>query len=472
MSVKSRRSERIMLTLPDELKKMARESLNSQSKILVSYVMELENETAITLFKKGSQRYQGKRVFWQNPEKSLIMAGIGQTEIFQSEDGIESYQRFDQFKEELTKKTISNRTILGTGALFIGGFPFDSEVETSKEWQEFQKAYFILPTYLLTETPEKCYVTFNFYVTKTTINNQIKTIFSEWELLLNEELPIEKAAPILTKTELATQEWLVAVQETIDAIREESDLKKVVLSRQLLLEHQTDVEVNTVLEKLRQTQQNSYFFVLENGEKCFIGATPERLLSVEEDYVYSACVAGSAPRGQTTIEDEQIGASLLADSKNVHEHHLVVDMISRTMEQFATNIRLSGEPTLLKNRDIQHLFLTLAGTRKANISFLTAVQMMHPTPALGGVPTNLALAMIRQKEPYHRGFYGAPIGWIDEANQGEFAVGIRSALIMGKQSLLFAGCGIVADSKPDEELIETGIKFQPMLRALGGMEND
>ncbi|MGX7420348.1 isochorismate synthase [Carnobacterium gallinarum] len=461
-----------MLKLPNELLEEAKEKLKVHSKILISYVIELEEIDAMTLFKKGSSLYQGTRIFWQNPQKTLTMAGIGQTEIFQSENNRQSYQELTQFKRELMIQTVSNHQVLGTGALFVGGFPFDSHVETTSEWQEFKKAYFSLPTYLVTETPTQTFSTFNFYVTESNLIEETQRIFSNWQILINQPIPLEHQSSIVSKTELATEEWLQAVEETVEAIKQDSELKKVVLSRQMLLQHQTKVDTNTVLEKLKATQQNSYFFVLENGEKTFIGATPERLLSVEGNQFYSACVAGSAPRGATPSEDEKIGSALLADHKNVHEHHLVVEMISQTMKQFSENIRLSGAPTLLKNRDIQHLFLTLTGTRKLGIPFLSAVQMMHPTPALGGVPTDLALAIIRQKEPYNRGFYGAPIGWIDAADQGEFAVGIRSALITGSQSLLFAGCGIVADSQPNEELIETGIKFQPMLRALGGMENE
>lgn len=462
-----------MWTLPSDISEAAKLKLEEHSSVLVSYVRELNELDALTLFKKGAKKYTGQRIFWQNPSKTVTLVGIGCTERYSSKAGNESYTELNQFKDKLKKQTVSNEIILGTGALLIGGFSFDSLAKADANWEEFQDAYFSLPTYLLTTTAEKSYITFNFYVTQADLIEKPLRIMKQWEELLATPFVTEtEIAAITKKEELATDSWLAAVSETVDAIKASKELNKVVLSRQMLLTHETDVAIEAVLEKLRKTQQNSYFFVVENGEKTFLGATPERLLSAEGNKFYSACVAGSAKRGATFAEDQAIGDRLLADHKNVHEHQLVVEMIRHTMEGFTTDLAISGGPTLLKNRDIQHLFLTLAGTKEEHFSFLEAVKGMHPTPALGGVPTDLALEVIRQKEPYNRGFYGAPIGWVDSSDQGEFAVGIRSALIMGQKSLLFAGCGIVAGSDPTEELNETAIKFQPMLRALGGMENE
>ena len=123
---------------------------------------------------------------------------------------------------------------------------------------------------------------------------------------------------------------------------------------------------------------------------------------------------------------------------------------------------------ILKTRDIQHLYTPVTGKAKKDTSLLLLVDRLHPTPALGGLPKEKAVEKIREVEELDRGFYGAPLGWVDYKGNGEFAVSIRSGLIQGDEASLFAGCGVVEDSNPESEYIETKIKFRPMLTALGG----
>jgi menaquinone-specific isochorismate synthase len=97
---------------------------------------------------------------------------------------------------------------------------------------------------------------------------------------------------------------------------------------------------------------------------------------------------------------------------------------------------------------------------------LPLVQLLHPTPAMGGSPRDLAMDFIRENEPVPRGWYAAPVGWIDSQGDGEFIVAIRSAVAQERRVWCYAGAGIVLDSQPDREWHETDLKFQPMLRAL------
>jgi len=200
----------------------------------------------------------------------------------------------------------------------------------------------------------------------------------------------------------------------------------------------------------------------------FFGASPERLVKVEEGQAFSSCVAGSIRRGQTADEDDQLGQSLLNDGKNRGEHHYVVEMITETFKKNCTSIKVPNQPKLLKIRDIQHLYTPVEGVLNGEATILQLVKHLHPTPALGGVPRKEAMEMIRAFEPMNRGLYAAPIGWVDADGNGEFAVAIRSAALLGNRAFLYAGGGIVEDSTPQSEYEETLVKFRPMLRALGG----
>ena len=150
------------------------------------------------------------------------------------------------------------------------------------------------------------------------------------------------------------------------------------------------------------------------------------------------------------------------------EHGFVVEMIKAALEESCEEIILPDKPQLMKIRDIQHLYTPVIGKCHKDASLLLLVERLHPTPALGGLPKQEAVEKIREVEELDRGFYAAPLGWVDYQGNGEFAVSIRSGLIQGKEASLFAGCGVVADSDSESEYLETSLKFTPMLRALGG----
>jgi isochorismate synthase EntC len=127
----------------------------------------------------------------------------------------------------------------------------------------------------------------------------------------------------------------------------------------------------------------------------------------------------------------------------------------------------AGALSLMKLRNVQHLFTPIVGRVAGGRGILDLVARLHPTPAMGGVPREPALEMIRRFEGMDRGWYAAPVGWIDARGEGEFAVAIRSALLRGAQATLFAGCGIVAGSDPEREYAESCLKLRPVLAALG-----
>jgi menaquinone-specific isochorismate synthase len=186
----------------------------------------------------------------------------------------------------------------------------------------------------------------------------------------------------------------------------------------------------------------------------------------EGDTCYSACLAGSIRRGKTFQEDEQLGQWLMHDEKNLREHQFVVQMIREAIEAVCKRVQMPSSPQLLKLQHIQHLYTPVVG-EKCCVSILSIVEQMHPTPALGGTPREKAIKEIRENEPLDRGWYAAPIGWMDTEGNGEFAVAIRSGLLQGKKASIFAGCGVVGDSDPISEYEETKVKFTPMLSALG-----
>ena len=222
----------------------------------------------------------------------------------------------------------------------------------------------------------------------------------------------------------------------------------------------------TSLYNLRRLYKDCYIFSCNNPSgETFLGASPERLVTVDRNQLETDALAGSAPRGETQLDDRNIAQALLGSIKEVHEHQLVIDFITSQL------VALGLEPemfpaTLLQLPNIQHLHTPIRSIVPKTVHILEVVAALHPTPAVAGVPRDLACDQIRSFETFDRSRYAAPIGWIDGEGNGEFAVGIRSAILAGDRARLFAGAGIVQGSNAEHELAEVQLKLQALLRAI------
>jgi menaquinone-specific isochorismate synthase len=176
-------------------------------------------------------------------------------------------------------------------------------------------------------------------------------------------------------------------------------------------------------------------------------------------------LAGSAPRGKTFIEDADLAKRLLNSEKENHEHQVVIDFITQRLYHLGIVPQLLA-PQLRQLSNIQHLWTPISAKVPANVNPLEIVAELHPTPAVAGVPRDVACEAINRYENFERGLYAAPLGWVDYQGNSEFIVGIRSALIDSDRARLYAGAGIVAGSDPDKELAEIQLKLQALLKAL------
>ncbi|KAF1301527.1 hypothetical protein BAU17_06295 [Enterococcus sp. CU12B] len=427
----------------------------------VSYSYEIDPVSLVDVFSQ-SNSYQGERFFWQSADKQTTFLGLGIVEKIQGAtfEEIQSFQQHFMARCKLLPSTIEQEPIL------FGGFPFDQFAQNEEPfWQELEQGYFLLPRMLFSQQASKMVVTITVPQKE---QEQISSIQQDVTNILSAAVqPI--VCPVIEETEIDVANWRTLVEKSVAEIQQ-GKLKKVVLARQMKLTTEEAFIASTILCNLSEQQPNTYLFVLEGPTRTFIGATPERLIEATPDYFVTASVAGSIARGQTVSEDEALGQSLLDDAKNSHEHGLVVNRIEQELAPFTEEVTL-GTRRLLKNRDIQHIYLPIFGKRKKDISLLSVIQSLHPTPALGGEPREAALQWLAENE-CGRGLYGAPIGWLSLTEDiGEFAVGIRSGVFSSKEAILYAGCGIVGESVAVDEENETRIKFQPMLRGVRGNES-
>lgn len=441
--------------------------------ILVSEVQKAGTFGALSFFDSGRTDFFGERFYWRDPEGGFYIAGLGIAAHLNSGQADGRFSYIDRSWSELIQDGVIINTYkeAGLGPVMFGGFSFDPLKPKTALWSKYPDALFHIPRFMLTVAGGEAFLTTNVVCTKHDGISLFKKVAGEREALFRNRAPgVEVEEPAIKEIEeIGAAEWKETVTEAVRQLQE-GPLKKVVLARELRLRFDKEVESGAVLGRLEEEQKTSFIFSFESGGDSFIGASPERLIKKRGRSVRSACLAGSIPRGKSTEEDTLLGSLLLSDEKNLAEHQYVVDMIRNAMEETCDHVDIPDTPQLMKVRDIQHLYTPVEGIAKESASILDIVEKLHPTPALGGLPKEAAIEKIREIEDLDRGFYAAPIGWMDYAGNGEFAVAIRSGLIQGEEASLFAGCGIVANSDAESEYLETGLKFRPMLSVLGGVK--
>jgi len=243
--------------------------------------------------------------------------------------------------------------------------------------------------------------------------------------------------------------------------------EKIVLARAQQLTTNEKFHPLGVLNHLRQAYAGCYAFSVANGKgQSFIGATPERLVRVANGRMHTEALAGSAPRGQSASEDAAITRALLHSEKDLREHRVVIGSIERRLADLGLKLKLAATPRVLSLANVQHLHTPISAELSAGAHILDLVERLHPTAAVGGTPRAPAVAAIVRLEPFDRGLYAGPLGWVDHRGGGEFFVGIRSALIDGCTATAYAGAGIVAGSDPQKEFAETELKFKALIEAL------
>lgn len=464
--------------LETELKKGVGQAIERAKKslvpILVSEVQKIDHIEPLAFFQAGQEKFLGERFFWKDPEDEIYLIGLGICEQIQTGKISNRFEKVEKEWNNLTKDAIifNSAHKKGTGPIMFGGFSFDPLKNETSLWSKYAHSLFHIPQFLLTVVDGESYLTTNVVCTKHDDATMWQKIIQERQKILSlASLSVShQDAMIMDKKEVVDPEqWKESVESLVADLRAD-ELKKVVLARELRLYFNDEVSVDAVLPRLLKEQKGSFTFAFESNGDCFIGASPERLVKKEKEKLYSTCLAGSIARGKTEEEDEHLGKTLLNDDKNLIEHQYVVEMIKAGMEKVCQKVELPNHPSLLKMRDIQHLYTPIVGTSRKESSLLQVVDSLHPTPALGGLPQREAVEKIREIEDLDRGFYAAPLGWLDYQGNGEFAVAIRCALIQGNEASLFAGCGIVQDSDANSEYVETNIKFRPMLSAFGGLD--
>lgn len=257
-------------------------------------------------------------------------------------------------------------------------------------------------------------------------------------------------------------EWCDTVAEAVATVQS-GRLRKVVLAREVAVEANRAIPVATVLARLQALYPSCRVFSVDG----FLGASPELLVARRGEDVVAHPMAGTVARSGDPDADARLAAGLLASHKEREEHAVVVEAVAEALRRRCVTLDVPEAPSVVSFRNVSHLGTRITGRlAPPPPTALHLAAAVHPTPAVAGTPTEDALAYIAEVEKLDRGRYAGPVGWVDSDGDGEWAVGIRSAEVDGSRARLFAGVGIVGESEPDAELLETQLKLQALLAAV------
>ena len=410
------------------------------------------------------------RFLWESGQDGSAFAGMGiAIELFAWGAG-----RFGEIEQQ-ARDLFANAVQLGdnqplAAPRLFGGFAFHDTFVPDLAWAGFPPAHFVLPHYQLVRIGDHYWLTLNVHAPlgedHTALEPELRTALSERirELQIAPSVPRPQPRAAL-RYPMPYADWAAGVR-AITGRAKTGELKKAVLARIAEATFDGPVSLVRVLTQLGERYPETYRFLFEPcPAQAFFGATPELLAQVNGSEVRTMALAGSIRRGANPAEDAQLAVELLESQKDRLEHQIVVDQLRTRLTPLTSALKI-GETRVIALSNIQHLLTPVVGELAVRSGILPIVAALHPTPALGGEPRELAMKLIAELEPAPRGWYAAPVGWIDQTLDGQFGVAIRSAVVQDQRAWLYAGAGIVAASDPQREWDETLLKFQPMLHAL------
>jgi len=349
------------------------------------------------------------------------------------------------WREVVAAATVTDPLLrTGTGLLAFGAFAFDSS--------SAQKSVLIVPEVIVGRENGECWVT-RIWPTGSDAPDVPLTLHP-----LGDEYRIA-----LLPGELPAVGYRSAVTEAIGRIAAR-DLSKVVLARDLVGRPPAESDLRLTITELALGYPDCWTYAVDG----LIGSSPETLIRADHGEVNARVLAGTMSRGSDAAADLEAALALATSTKDGDEHEFAVQSVLASLRPHTSHITTSEIPFTVKLPNLWHLATDLEGTLSDGSNALDLIAAMHPTAAVAGTPTESALALIRELEPFDRGRYAGPVGWIGADGDGEWAIALRCAQVSPDGAVTaYAGCGIVLDSDPERELAETKMKFRPIVEAFG-----
>lgn len=374
--------------------------------------------------------------------------------------------RADETGDQFLRRLQNEIESLPADAIMLGGLAFNridhSRSGETNPWRGIDRSEFILPLLEFRRTTSGCILAVNSL--KKSDRDQLVMILdrlsdlAELDYVTHSELP-----QWLNRSDFPEfDRWRERIENGLEMI-DSGKLEKLVLARQTVLGFKGRIEPFHLLSRLRERSPGCFHFCFKfSSEKSFLGASPERLFSLDDRHVWSEALAGTRARGVSPDHDRALEEELKNSDKDIREQRFVIDFVKNSMTKVCERLQNGGEVKVQKLARVQHLVSTFEGELKEGQQAVDVLSALHPTPAVGGQPTKEAIDAIAELEQFDRGWYAGPVGWIGR-DKAEFAVAIRSTLIDNNRLNLYSGAGIVNGSQPADEWDEIESKISNFL---------
>lgn len=400
--------------------------------------------------------------YWEQPARRCALAAVGAVREIRAA-GPERFRAASRAATALLS-SIEARGCWNGGHV-VGGFGFSDHDSRDAGWHDFPAARLVLPELLWIRNAGQCVLT---RVWEAGRERENDALLERVRAVAGSRPKVERRGLTLV-TIAATGEqsqWRARV-EAARALIAQGAARKVVIARRRELLADSVPDPARILAHACATRPACFSFWVRHGGPSFVGSTPELLARRAGDRLEASALAGSAARGTNAAEDEHLGSALLACPKNAREHEMVVSAVRSALAGITERVTLPAQPGLLRLPEAQHLYTPMSGRLAQPLTVLEIAGLLHPTPAVCGVPRKTARTIIEHDEP-QRGWYAGAVGWMAASGDGELAVALRSALVDDRRITIWAGAGIVEGSDADTELAETEAKMTALFRSIAG----
>ncbi len=446
-------NHRQIFSLPDALK-TCEEWLHTIGKELSSPLRLTFRIAPLNLLQWLDEQKSPVKIFWADRDSNFTTAGIGTAYVFESAEDSDY-----PFLENIIRDKLADVPYLRC----YGGMCFDPE-NGGEEWRSFGVVRFVIPRFEIYAQDETFYFACNLVGDEPKKGAWPQVLKELREIVVDCDRPLPSRTPFIERRDFPSPaEWSRHIEAVLQSCAKH-EFEKVVLARKSTFVFPQAPNPFSIMEGLSRMVAHCFLFLFQFQKgQIFLGASPERLYKRQENFLQTEAIAGTRPRGLTAQQDEAFVQDLLHSGKDSYEQQIVVDMVQERLTSLCAFFQGDPQPVLLHLKEGHHLISRFEGQLKAGTPDAKILSSLHPTPAVAGHPTSRALQEIRKREPFSRGWYSGPVGYVGK-NESEFAVAIRSGLLNEKTLSLFAGAGIVEGSEPQAEWEEVESKLGGFLK--------
>jgi isochorismate synthase len=449
-----------------------RQARKSGAPALASITVPLDPNLDLVAAVLAARRTTDRYFCFEQPDRDgFVLAGVGQAAILESR-GPDRFKEVAAAARELGRGAMTDDLDGGptaSGPVFVGGFAFAHDGGATPEWSSLAPASLVLPEISLARHRGEARMTVSVAVdgdeAPEALLEKVGERIAELRPAAMPLLDPDPATRAKVVSAAPPSHYEHAVERAVEKIRT-GHLEKIVLAREVRVHASRDHDPGAVLGALRDVFPACFCWCVGTPELAFVGASPELLVRRDGARAQSVALAGTTRRSADPAVDDHLGEQLARNPKEREEQAIVARRIERTLEPVSVWVTVADQPVLVKVHNVQHLATPIRAQLADPLPAVELAGRLMPTPAVGGEPSDEALPMIPALEGLDRGWYAGAVGWTDLAEDGEFCVALRCALLRGPVAHLYAGCGIVRDSVPAEELTESEVKLQALLPLL------